>query len=104
MREGDQFGQAFQILSWTLDQTQKEMSRNPKDRGELSCPATNGDCVCPWSAERRPTAASSFEIDSPRADSILRMENSVENNVSRQPELLDDEDPEQGDQGDQDIL
>jgi hypothetical protein len=31
------------------------------------------------------------------------MENSVENNVSRQPELLDDENPEEGDQGDQDI-
>ncbi|KAG1778532.1 hypothetical protein EV702DRAFT_157787 [Suillus placidus] len=31
MREGDQLGQALQILSWILDQTQREMSRNPRD-------------------------------------------------------------------------
>ncbi|KAG2349394.1 hypothetical protein BDR05DRAFT_955276 [Suillus weaverae] len=61
------------------------------------------DGLCPWSAKQHSTAASSLEIDNPRADGISRVVNSVESNVSRQMEMLKDEDPEEGDQGDQDI-
>ncbi|KAG1877614.1 hypothetical protein DFJ58DRAFT_909377 [Suillus subalutaceus] len=68
------------------------------EKDKLDKPATSGDSVCPWSAGRRSTASSSFEIHNPRADDVLRVANSSESNVSRQTELSDDEDPEEGDQ------
>ncbi|KAG1738524.1 hypothetical protein EDB19DRAFT_895717 [Suillus lakei] len=53
---------------------------------------------CPSNAERRPTAASSFELDNPRADGISRTANSVKYHAPRSMELSDDKDPEEGDQ------
>ncbi|KAG1816515.1 uncharacterized protein BJ212DRAFT_193998 [Suillus subaureus] len=59
--------------------------------------ARSGDGFCPSNAERRPTGASSFELDNPRTDGILRAANSVEYNAPRPMGLPDDEDPEEGD-------
>ncbi|KAG2077818.1 hypothetical protein BDR04DRAFT_1112921 [Suillus decipiens] len=75
------------------------------EEDKLDKHATSEDGVCPWSAEQRSTAARSFEmdLDDPRADGILRVANYVESSVSRQTELSDDEHPEDGDQGDQNV-
>ncbi|KAG2031893.1 hypothetical protein BDR03DRAFT_971485, partial [Suillus americanus] len=59
--------------------------------------ARSGDEFCPSIVERRPTAASSFELDNPRTDGILRPANSVEHNAPRPMGLSDNEDPEEGD-------
>lgn len=63
--------------------------------------ARSRDGFCPSNVERRPTAASLFEVDNPRADGIWRTANSVGYNAL-QPivELSDDEDPEEGDRDD----
>ncbi|KAG1747738.1 uncharacterized protein EDB91DRAFT_1245224 [Suillus paluster] len=53
---------------------------------------------CPLNAERRPTAASSFEIDNRQADGMARAANSVEHDALRQMELSSDDDSNEGDQ------
>ncbi|KAG1808106.1 hypothetical protein EV424DRAFT_1350463 [Suillus variegatus] len=60
--------------------------------------ARSGDGFCPSNTERRPTAASLFELDNPRTDGISRTANSVEDNTLRSMELSDDEGPEEENQ------
>jgi hypothetical protein len=58
--------------------------------------ARSGDGFYPSNVERPPTAASSFELDNPRIDGILRAANSVKYNAPRPMGLSDSEDPEEG--------
>ncbi|KAG0704577.1 hypothetical protein DFH29DRAFT_1078169 [Suillus ampliporus] len=57
----------------------------------------SGEGFCSLNAERRPPAASSFEIDNRQADGIVRTANSVGHNTSRQMELSYEDDSEEAD-------